>query len=236
MFKQKNILIIISIFATALGFTQSNINQVDDEGKRHGRWAKYYEGKKALRYEGQFLHGKEIDTFKYYKLSNGKSVLSAIKVFNNSDNTAEVTFMASNKKVVSEGKMDGKNFIGKWVYYHRRSSAKMIVENYDDSGQLNGTRTVYYENGIVAEQTVYNNGKRNGLYKSFSENNKLLQESIYKDDKLDGATIYYDADEKVRAKGLYTLNLKSGIWEYFENGVLIRKVDHDEDKVIYKKQ
>ena len=236
MFKQKYIRVVFLILIVTPVFSQSDINQVDEEGKRHGKWAKKYAGKDQLRYEGQFRHGKEIDTFKYYKLKNGRSVLSAIKVFNATDSFADVTFMASNKKVVSEGKMNGRNFIGKWVFYHRKSPEIMIVEHYNDSGQLNGERIVYYKNRVVAESASYKNGKLSGMSKSFSETNKLLQESLYKNDKLDGATVYYDAEGKVRAKGTYTVNLKSGIWEYFENGVLIRKVDHDADKVLYKKQ
>jgi antitoxin component YwqK of YwqJK toxin-antitoxin module len=236
MFKQKHILIVFLTLILTPVFSQSNINQVDEDGKRHGKWAKKYAGKDQLRYEGQFRHGKEIDTFKYYKLKNGKSVLSAVKIFNDTDSFSDVTFIASNKKVVSEGKMNGKHFIGKWVFYHRKPPAIMIVEHYNDSGQLSGERLVYYKNGVVAETALYNNGGLDGVSKSFSETNKLLQESLYKNDKLNGATVYYDTDNKVRAKGKYTDNLKVGIWEYFENGILIRKVDHTEDKVLYKKQ
>ena len=216
--------------------SQTNVNQYDENGERHGVWEKTYDNTNQFRYRGQFNHGKEIDTFKYYKLKRGKSVLSATKVFNTENNLAEVTFMASNKKMVSQGKMEGKNFIGKWLFYHRKSEAIMIEENYNTFGQLDQERKVFYDNGVVAESAMYKNGKLNGASKSFSDSNKLLQSALYKDDKLEGQSIYYDADGNTRAQGNYKANVKTGIWLYYKAGVLTRKVDHDLDKVLFNKQ
>lgn len=126
MIKQKLIFsIIFTIILTSLT-AQNELNGFDENGERHGIWRKNYPNSNQLRYEGKFNHGKEIDTFKYYKLKLKKSVLSAVKVFNSNDNTSEVLFMASNGSIVSKGKMDGKNFIGKWLFYHKNSYRIMI--------------------------------------------------------------------------------------------------------------
>ncbi len=227
--------IIFTIILTSLS-AQKEINTYDENGKRHGIWRKNYPSSNQLRYEGQFNHGKEIDTFKYYKLKRKKSVLSAIKVFNTNDDTSEVTFMASNGSVVSKGQMSGKNFIGKWVYFHKNSSKVMITEHYNENGALEGTRTVFFINGKEAEVVEYKNGKQNGVSKIYSESGKLLQNSIYVQDKLNGITTYYNGNGAVKAKGSFKNNLKTGVWEYYENSDLIRKVDHDSDKVLFKKQ
>ncbi|GGI58080.1 toxin-antitoxin system YwqK family antitoxin [Winogradskyella haliclonae] len=227
--------VVLTIILTPLA-AQNEINKFDESGKRHGIWQKNYPKTNQLRYKGKFLHGKEIDTFKYYKLKRKKSVLSAVKVFNLDNNEAQVTFMASNGNVISQGKMDGKNFIGKWVFFHKNSQDIMIEENYNAKGQLEGKRSVMFINGKVAEVADYKNDLLNGITKIYSESGKLLQESIYKDDKLDGNTSYYDIDGNLQAKGSFKSNLKIGLWEYYKNGELVRKVDHDNDKVIFKKQ
>lgn len=233
----KHTLILLFIFTITLTriVAQNEANKLDENGKRHGVWQKNYPNTNQLRYQGQFFHGKEVDTFKYYKLKRNKSVLSAIKVFNRENNVAEVTFMTSKGKVVSQGKMDGKNFIGKWIYYHNKTDSIMIEENYKN-GKLDGNKSIYFINGKLAESVQYNTGKLDGVSKIYSESGKLLQQSLYKNDKLDGKTTYYDVDGNIRAEGSFRANLKTGIWEYYKNGILTRKVDHDKNEVLYKKQ
>jgi len=219
-----------------LSFSQKSTNQFDKSGKRHGLWTKNYHQTNQKRYEGDFSHGKEIDSFKYYTLSRGKSVLSAVKVFNKNDSLANVTFLASNKKVISEGKMNGKRFIGQWIFYHKNSTKKMIIENYNDDGQLEGERNVYYKNGLVAEKAFYKNGQLNGESQWFSENAILLKSSYYKDDELNGQTIHYDTSGNKLSEGNYTANQKKGIWKYYKDEKLSKEIDHTNQKVISKKQ
>lgn len=236
MIKQKvYTLFILTLFLTTIN-AQKSVNQFDNMGERHGLWTKNYHQTSQKRYEGVFNHGKEIDSFKYYTLSGGKSVLSAIKVFNEKDSISNVTFLASNKKMISEGKMNGKHFIGQWIFYHKNSTAKMIVENYNDSGNLEGERNVYYKNGLVAEKSFYKEGKLNGEAKWFSENNILIKLSHYKDDELNGKTINYDATGHKIAEGDYISNQKKGMWKYFKNEKLTKEIDHTDQKVITKKQ
>ncbi|RNC86831.1 MAG: toxin-antitoxin system YwqK family antitoxin [Winogradskyella sp.] len=225
----------LTVILTSLD-AQVSVNKFDESGERHGIWQKNYPNTNQLRYKGQFEHGKEIDTFKFYKLKQKRSVLSAIKVFNPNNNKAEVSFLASNGSVISKGIMDGKKFIGKWLFYHKNSTTIMTEETYNATGQLEGTRKVYFTSGTIAETSEYQNGKRDGVTKTYSESAKLLQESNYKEDKLNGESLYYDASGNMEAKGNYNANLKTGIWEYYKNGELTKKVDHNNDKVIFKKQ
>lgn len=215
-------------------FAQNPVNQFDENGKRHGLWTKNYHQTDQKRYEGVFKNGKEIDSFKFYTLSQGKSVLSAIKIFNKKDSIADVTFYASNKKVISKGKMNGKRFIGQWIFYHKNSTAKMIAENYNTEGKLEGERNVYYKDGLVAEKAFYKNGKLDGESKWFSEKNKLLRLSNYKADKLDGKTINYDADGNITSEGSYVKDKKNGIWKYYKGDKLSKEIDHTNNKIIKK--
>ena len=234
MIKQKIKLVFFLTLILTLSYAQEPVNQFDKDGKRHGLWTKNYHKTDQKRYEGQFVHGKEVDTFKYYTLSSGKSVLSATKVFILKDSLADVKFYTSKRNVISEGKMNGKRYIGQWIFYHKNSTAKMIVENYNDDGNLEGDRTVFYKNGLVAEEAHYKNGKLHGESKWFSENNILLRHSIYKDGSLHGKTINYDSDGNITSEGDYTEDRKSGIWKYYESGKLKKEIDHTNQVVIKK--
>ncbi|WP_299097535.1 toxin-antitoxin system YwqK family antitoxin [Winogradskyella sp.] len=234
MIKQKVYFTFIFTIILTLAHAQKSVNQFDKNGKRHGIWTKNYYKTDQKRYEGQFVHGKEVDTFKYYTLSKGKSVLSATKVFNLNDSLSDVKFLTSKGKIISEGKMNGKRYIGQWVFYHKDSSAKMIVENYNDEGKLQGSRTVFYKDGLVAEETNYKDGKLEGISKWYAENKVLLRESAYKNGELNGKTINYDSDGKKTSEGEYTNDKKSGIWYYYEAGKLKKEIDHTNNKVIKK--
>ena len=232
MIKQKVYALFFFTIILTAAYAQKSVNKFDKAGERHGLWTKNYHKTDQKRYEGTFVHGKEVDSFKYYTLSKGKSVLSAVKVFNEKDSLAVVTFFASNKKVISEGKMNGRRYIGQWIYYHNNSAAKMIVENFNEEGQLEGDRKVYYTNGSVAEQAHYKNGMLDGKAKWFLENEVLIKSSEYKDDKLDGKTINYDASGKIDSEGDYIANQKKGIWKYYKDGKINREIDHTNNKVI----
>jgi antitoxin component YwqK of YwqJK toxin-antitoxin module len=236
MIKQKLYFAFIFTIILTNGFAQKSINGFDKDGKRHGLWTKNYHKTDQIRYEGVFKHGKEIDSFKYYTLSAGKSVLSAVKVFNENDSLADVTFYSSTKKVISKGKMNGKRFVGEWIYYHKNSPAKMIVENYNASGELDGERNVYYRNGLIAEKAFYKNGKLNGEAKWFAENNILLKSSYYVDDQLNGKTINYDAFGNKTSEGDYTANQKKGVWKYYKDGKLTKEINHTTQEVITKQE
>ena len=216
------ILTVVSLASNA----QDSYNQFDVNGKRHGNWHKYYHNTKQLRYEGQFIQGKEIDTFKFYTLNKGKSVLSAIKVFNADNDKAIVKFLSSKGKIISEGEMKGKLYIGKWIYYHNKADTIMSIEYYNAQGLLEGEKQVFYPDGITAEKSNYTSGKLNGPSNWYAKNGKILKAFQYENDQLHGISKYYDADGNVKAEGTYRRDLKHGIWKYYENGKLVKSKDH----------
>lgn len=220
MIKQNLIMFaLLTLYLTSVK-AQETVNQLDVEGQRHGFWKKNFEKTKQPRYEGTFEHGKEVGTFKYYTLNKGKSVLSATREFSKEHDTINVAFFSSKGKVISEGQMIGKNFIGKWVYYHNKTNGVMTVENYNSQGLLQGEKFVYYENGQIAEQSNYNNGKIDGISKWFSKEGVVLKEFTYKNDELHGISKYYNAEGQLLAEGAYKNDQKHGIWKYYENGIL----------------
>jgi len=215
---------IVFLFITSIGLSQ-DINQFDANGKRHGIWKKKFENTNILRYEGEFLHGKEIGLFKFYKKSNNKAVLSATKQFNEHNTIAEVKFFTSRGKLISEGEMDGKTYIGTWKYYQKSTNNLLILEHFDNLGRLTGERMVYYNNGQIAEKQNYKAGKLDGLSLWYSKDNVLLKEYIYENGELHGMSKFYNSNGDLIVEGLYKRGKKHGIWKYYENGELIEEKD-----------
>jgi len=210
---------------TAISFAQEAINQFDANGKRHGIWKKNFDKTKQPRYEGQFDHGKEIGTFKFYRLKSKKSVLSATKEFNADNAISLVKFYASTGKLISEGTMNGKLYIGKWTYYHNKTKAVMSTENYNDSGELNGEKLVFYKTGQIAERASYVNGEIEGISYWYTEKGIVIKEFNYEGDVLNGWSKYYDNEGVIQAEGTYRNGKKHGIWKYYTNGKLSKETD-----------
>ncbi len=216
--------LIIFFFAGVVTSAQ-DINQFDAQGERHGIWKKTFDGTNILRYEGTFLHGKEVGLFKFYKNINKKAVLTATKKFNEQDNKSKVTFFTSKGKVISEGQLDGKKYIGVWKYYQQRSNELLTLEHYDDLGRLNGERIVYYENGQIAEKQNYVAGKLDGVSFWYSLKNVVLKEFVYVNGELHGPSRYYNPKGELITEGAYKRGKKHGVWKYYENGVLVDEKD-----------
>ncbi|WP_347374859.1 hypothetical protein [Aequorivita sp. Q41] len=207
------------IFCFGNVFSQTEINQLDADGNRHGVWKKTYEGTDQLRYEGTFDHGKEIGEFKFY-CETCKETPIVTKKYNGKDAIADVKYFTNKGKLVSEGKMKDKDRIGAWVYYHKDSKNVMTLENYSN-GKLEGKATTYYPDGKITEETLYKNGLKEGENIYYSPEGIVLKKLFYKQDQLQGSAFYYDAYGNVIIEGFYKDDKKHGLWKYYKNGKVI---------------
>ncbi|HPE82860.1 MAG TPA: toxin-antitoxin system YwqK family antitoxin [Aequorivita sp.] len=207
------------LFCSIDAFSQSEINQMDAQGKRHGVWKKTFEGTHQLRYEGTFEHGKEVGEFKFY-CEDCKNQPMVIKNFTGKDNIADVKYFTVKGKLVSEGKMRDKERIGEWVYYHEKSNNVMTRENYVN-GKLDGKIITYYPNGKITQETTYKNGIKEGEDNYYSPDGILLKKLLYANDQLQGPATYYDAYGNVIIEGFYKEGKKHGLWKYYKNGKII---------------
>lgn len=216
----KTLILYVTTFLYANLLLAQDINQLDANGKNHGVWKKNFENTNILRYEGEFLHGKEIGTFKFYKNIKKKAVLTATKEFNEANSKAYVKFFASTGKLISEGEMDGKTHVGEWKYYQKTNNKLLTLEQYDATGKLIGERIVYYPNGQIAEKQTYTAGKLDGVSVVYSDKNVLLSEIVYVNGELHGNAKYYTAKGELVAEGFYKKGKKDGVWKYYEDGKL----------------
>jgi len=203
---------------------QNNYNKLDEKGKKHGLWKGIFEDTKNPKYEGTFEHGKEVGVFTFFDNTKTKIVL-ATREFNPTDNSALTVFFDKNKNKVSEGKVLNKLYEGHWKYYHKASKSIMATENYS-KGKLEGLRSVFYPSGKIAEEMIYLNNLKNGFYKRYTETGILIEESNYKNNLYDGLAIFRDAEDgTVVSKGKFVNGKKSGIWQFFEKGKMIKEVN-----------
>ena len=215
-------------------FAQNEINKFDANGKKMGLWKGVFEETKRPRYEGTFDQNKEVGLFKFFdntKLSN----LIATREFNSTDNSAYTIFYDVNKNKISEGKVLNKLYEGLWVYYHKGSTLIMTSENYKN-GKLDGTKTVNFKSGKVAEISNYKNGVLEGIYIKNDESGVALEESFYVNGELNGIITYKAPDGFIVAKGKFRKGLKVGIWQFFENGKLESEVNYDQPNRIKSKR
>lgn len=221
----KRYFLFLFFFGSILGVTpilaQAEINQLDDQGKRHGVWKKYFSNTKQLRYSGQFDHGKEIGTFKFY-CEECVDQPMVVKEFDATSGVAHVKYFTKKGKLVSEGNMKGKMHIDEWVYYFEKSKEVMTREFYEN-GKLNGLKTTYFPNGKIAEEANYLEGDLEGEALYYSHTGVLLKKLNYKQNKLVGPATYYDTNGKPKMVGQYKNDKKDGVWKTYQDGTLVKE-------------
>lgn len=230
-----SIILIFTFLMTAnLSMAQESVNQVDAQGKRHGVWKKYYNNKR-LRYQGQFDHGKEIGTFKYYSAATSENPI-VIKTFNSQNDTAEVTFFTSSGIIISKGNMLGKKRVGMWLFFHEDGKTIMSEENYQN-GLLEGEYKTFYNSGKPTEIAHYKNGLLDSVYRKYSIKGHLYQHFTYKNGKLNGKAVYYNRKTGLlTTKGQFLNDVRTGTWENYVEGELVSTEQPNLKKERVKKQ
>jgi len=214
--------LVIIFWVNFFTFAQSDNNKLDEKGNKHGLWKGYFAETKNLKYEGTFDHGQEVGVFTYYDNTKTKTIV-ATRAFNPKDNSAYTIFYDPLKNKVSEGKVLNKVYEGEWKYYHKASKSIMTIENYS-KGKLEGLRSVFYPSGKIAEETLYKNNLKNGPYRRFTESGIIIEESNYKNNQFDGLAIFRDPDDgTIVSKGKFTDGKKTGIWQFFQQGKLVKE-------------
>ncbi|PHR72224.1 MAG: hypothetical protein COA67_05290 [Lutibacter sp.] len=205
------------IFLFGSLFAQEKINQINAKGERIGVWKKFYENKK-IRYQGQFENGKEVGVFKYYSPVSSEFPM-VLKTFEVNSGQALVQHFTLKGLPESEGKMNGKLRVGKWVYYHKDGKGILIEENYIND-VLNGEFKVFYEDGKLTKFAHFKNGKLHGNSKKYSPKSILIEDVNYVNGELHGDAAFYEDNGNLKQKGRYEEDLKVGPWEFFEDGKL----------------
>lgn len=223
------LLVLLCFFYTSNSISQ-NVNAYDENNKRTGVWRKYYDNN-SIRYEGEFLNGKEIGVFKFYdKLNNRFPTI--IKEFSKSSDSVLVSFFSSKGKLQSKGYFINKKRVGTWQYFFENGKI-LSKENYKN-GVLHGELINYYPNGKETEITEYKNGLKNGISKKFSSDGVLIEFVNYIINKLHGKAKYFDLEGNLKEQGEYKKGKRIGKWQYYVDGELATK--KEKEKTIKNKK
>lgn len=226
MIKQNLIFFVFCVIFQFSAIAQE-VNNIDENGKKHGTWRKFYEGSKQIRYQGAFDHGQEVGTFKFYDPKGGHP--TAIKIYTVGNELLNVIFYTTAGKKVSEGKMKQRSREGKWMYYHQ-DGIKVMTEEYYVNNLLEGERVVYFENGAVAQRVNYTKGKEDGIETHYSEEGIVVKTYTHVDGKLHGPVKLYELNGTLLREGNYKDNKKHGTWKYYKNGKLDKTVKFPRNK------
>ena len=61
------------------------------------------------------------------------------------------------------------------------------------------------------------------MYKVYLENGTVVEEATFKNNEYDGPAIYRNAGGQIVSKGTFVKNERKGIWEFYEDGKLVKK-------------
>lgn len=222
--KKRLLLFFLMLIQTT--YSQELWNQFDDKGNRHGKWKQHFDNG-AIRYQGEFFHGKEIGTFKFYAPENA-NIPEVTKEFIQNSDRVKVQYFYPDGNLKSEGQMQGKERIGKWSYFFKDGKTMMSEENYQN-GLLTGDYKIYYFNNTLTEWSNFKNGLLHGLSKRYTDKGVLVEEINYSEGKLNGDVRYYDTQGVLILKGTYLNDRAVGAWEAYENGQL-KEVYHPNKK------
>lgn len=216
---KKHFLLLI-LFLAGSQISAQEVNKTDSQGRKHGVWKKYYPNQK-LRYEGQFDHGVEVDTFKFY-FDDGS--LKAINYFRDKGVAYSRQFGGTEEaQLAAEGKYVDAKRDSTWTFYD--IDGNVVSREEYRKNLKHGKSVTYFENGKPAEVTHYEEGEKQGEWKQFYESGKPKAKGTYKNDKLQGEVTYFNLEGKPRIKGHYHKGLMHGDWFYFDESRDIEKTE-----------
>ncbi|MCQ2608830.1 MAG: hypothetical protein MJ197_09115 [Bacteroidales bacterium] len=226
----KKIAILIVMTIAALSLNAQDLNYMDANGKKQGKWlVKYPNGN--MKMEGYFKNNTPVGTLKKYH-ENG--LLKYEMIYDAKDtNSVQVTMYDASGELSAKGAYYAKKKNGLWQYFGDNN--KVIMEESYNHGKLNGKSVVYWQNQENQPMEIKNwkDSVKDGDWIWFYEDGKIRQKARYKEDKLDGEFKVFFADGICHIDGKYADNVRDGLWQYFkEDGSLKLKIEYNKGKIV----
>lgn len=146
---------------------------------------------------------------------------------------------------------------GQWTYFHE--NGQMEKEGFYHKGRKIGMWTYYYDDGKKKQKGYFRSGKKVGEWTSFHKNGKKKQKGVLKAGKrsgkwtfwykiglkskqgpfqiLGGKSVqhgdwtYWETSGNIQKKGLFFNGRKEGIWTFYENGKIKKKVRYHRGQI-----
>ncbi len=231
---------IITLIEYRRGFIidRENINRVDKNGLKQGRWKFFYDDGK-VKLEGIYRNDKRngyfkeydekgmlIDIAKYLDDIRQEEAPELVKLDVKTDYypNGKPKTVASYKGNIPEGIRRDYDTAGRVIAAYTFSNGKIISEGIiDDEGVKDGTWKEFYNDGQLRSEGLYSLGKRIGRWRFYHQNGSIEQEGNYNNQgNTDGAwKWYYDTGIVLREES-FRNGLSDGLTsEFDESGKLI---------------
>jgi len=185
-------------------------NQTDMNGYKQGYWKKYYDDG-VLRYKGFFQNNKPVGHLtRYY--DSGKKMADV--EYSSDGITSYATLYYQTGSLAAEGKFVHQDKDSLWKYYSYYTKSLSYEETYE-SGEKHGISNVYYENGQVAQATMWKNNLMHGLWKQFYEDSSIRLVSQHENHKMHGKYQVFNMEGTIVIEGTYNLDQQVGTWKYY---------------------
>ena len=115
--------------------------------------------------------------------------------FSNGRPDGYAMFYNDRGKIIEEGNWKGNKWVGNYrLYYDNGQLQHEFV--YNNAGRREGVQKYYYDNGQVAIEGSFVNGKESGLIKEYHENGDLKAEKNFAEGTVDEASIKFYEPKK----------------------------------------
>lgn len=210
---------ILTLFLIISSIAIGQLNQVDAQKRKQGKWEVFFENTAQHKYTGQFKDNNPYGIFTYYYLSG--RVKAKVNYKSNGQITLSQVYHESSGHIKAMGKYVDQKKDSTWTYFDNVGNVKS-KETYK-GGKLEGQRVIYYEpvdgRYVVARYEYYKNNVLDGTFKEYHQNTKLKAEGTYVDGNLNGEIKYYFTSGKIERLERYKFAVKHGWWIFFnENG------------------
>jgi antitoxin component YwqK of YwqJK toxin-antitoxin module len=185
-------------------------------GYKQGYWKKHYESG-GIRYKGFFRDNKPVGKLtRYYE----SGVKMADLDYSDDGITATAILYYQNNSKAAEGKFINQIKDGAWKYYSYYTETVVTKETYS-MGNKHGLSAIYYDNGQVAQTTMWENNLKHGPWKQYYEDTSIRLVSQHNNDKMDGLYQVFSEQGNVIIEGVYENDKPQGSWKYYlDNGTL----------------
>jgi antitoxin component YwqK of YwqJK toxin-antitoxin module len=203
---------VLFFIAVSVSFGQ---NETDSQGRKQGKWVKYHNDGKTIRYKGQFKDDVPYGKFIYYYASGEVQTILEYE----EDGSALAKTYFTHGSLMAKGYFLNQKKDGTWWYF---SADKLLIsKEVYKNGQLNGVSYKYFPTEIgeqpnVLEAVNYVDGLAEGEWKRYFKDGKIQMKGNYLNGLQQGECIWYTTTGKADVVGYFKDGKKHGQWRYYD--------------------
>lgn len=218
--KKRMTVSIILALSFILGLAQYKVdscqhgkNQVDEQGRKQGCWAKYYQNGNPA-YKAYFVDGRPVGkVIRFYEKKGTKKV--EMYYGQNPDRVKAIHYF-KNTNIAAEGYYKHKKRDSVWKFYDRKEQGQLVEKLHYEEGKKEGVSKTFYDDGEPSEILHWEDGVRDGPWKQFFANGRVKLETTYDEGSINGDFHAYHFNGSIHIDGKYKNDLKHGPWSFYD--------------------